>query len=242
MSRLILLALLVASVTAYPTFTASKYTSATCAGSVKEKLTIPVGLCSMKLIITSSSTGASAQAYSDISCTTMSGSANTVTTSQMTSGECIEIDSAGYKFSVSESPSAYAIQAQLTAPSDVAGQSLYLAADSCLQVDTSLSMKFADTTATTTTPNGWTNGDCSGTVATTFGVQTSGTAFTFTVGSTTISGIATVTTLDSSGTVTTTTQAGGTNAPTASSNSASQATFPFVALMTAFVVKMVHGL
>jgi hypothetical protein len=242
MSRLILLALLVASVTAYPTFTATKYTSTTCAGSVKEKLTIPVGLCSLKLKITTTSTGASAQAYSDTACVTASGSANTVTTAQMTSGTCIEIDSAGYTFAVSESTSAYAISLSLTAPTDVNGQVLYLAADSCLQVDTALSMKFSSTSATQTTPQGWENAACTGTVGATLGVQNSGTAFTFTVGSTTIAGTASITTLDSAGAVTTATMAGGTNAPTASSNSASQATFPFVALVTAFVVKMVHGL
>jgi len=243
MSRFIVLAILVASANAYQTFTGKEYSATDCSGAVKNQMTIPTGLCSFKLKVSATSTGMSAQLYTDVGCATVDGAAKTQTTAELTAGTCVVIGGSGWKFSTGSSANAYAVQFVWTAPTSLAGSTVYLAADSCFTFDTTKSMKAASTSATQTTPNAWgSSATCASTATETAGVKTSPVAFDEVVGGITWTATITIATLDSTGAITTTAQAGGTNAPTAAANSASQATFPLLALLAAFVVKMVHGL
>jgi len=243
MSRFIVLAILVASANAYQTFTGKEYSATDCSGAVKNQMTIPTGLCSFKLKVSATSTGMSAQLYTDVGCATVDGAAKTQTTAELTAGTCVVIGTSGWKFSTGSSANAYALKFVWTAPTSLAGSTIYLEADSCFTFDTTKSMKATSTSATETTPEAWgSSATCADAADETTGVQTSPVDFSETIDGTLWTSTITIETLDSTGSITTDTQAGGTNAPTAAANSASQATFPLLALLAAFVVKMVHGL
>jgi len=246
----------VASANAYQTFTGDKYSTTDCTGAIKNKVVIPVGLCSFRLKVTATSTGMSAQFYSDATCATTEGDAKTQTTAELTAGTCVVIDNAGWKFSTGTSANAYAVKFEFTAPTTLAGSTIYVASDTCLTFDTTKSLKAASTSATQTTPEAWgSSGTCAGTADETTGVQSSPYNFNEVIDSETWTATISIATLDSQGAVIAGADAaavataaaaagvaGGTNAPTTAANSASQATFPLVALLAAFVVKMMHGL
>merc|ERR1712166_1524485 len=252
MSRFIVLAILVASANAYQTFTGYNYAATDCSGAIQSKLIIPVGLCSYKLKITPTSTGMSAQFYTDAMCTTADGTAYTQTTAELTTGTCVVIDNEGWKFTTEMSTNAYAVKSVWSAPSDLAGSTIYLASDSCLTFGTTKSLKFASTSATQTTPQAWgSSATCTGTVDESPGVQGSPANYDDTIDGSQWTAVIEIVTLDSSGSIIIGSDdaaiaaaaaaagvAGGTNAPTMSANSASQATFPLVALLAAFVVKI----
>merc|ERR1712070_119204 len=228
MSRFFLFAILVASASAYQTFTAEEYTSTTCAGSVKTKLTIPVSQCSHKLKLTSTSTGMQAQLYSTADCSGSVTNTYTKTTAEMAA--CTEIDGKGFKFSTAESTSAYALKFVFTTPADVG--TVYVAADTCMTVETTNSLKAASTTATSTNPKAWSSSaTCAGTANEDAGVQTS--PYSLSITDPTIVATIEVVTLDSSGATTTNTAAGNTNAPTSSSNSASSVALPLFTILAA---------
>merc|ERR1712070_627644 len=219
MSRFFLFAILVASASAYQTFTAEEYTSTTCAGSVKTRLTIPVSQCSHKLKLTSTSTGMQAQLYSTADCSGSVTNTYTKTTAEMAA--CTEIDGKGFKFSTAESTSAYALKFVFTTP-----------ADACMTVETTNSLKAASTTATSTNPKAWSSSaTCAGTANEDAGVQTS--PYSLSITDPTIVATIEVVTLDSSGATTTNTAAGNTNAPTSSSNSASSVALPLFTILAA---------
>merc|ERR1712166_1335434 len=174
MSRFIVLAILVASANAYQTFTGYNYAATDCSGAIQNKLIIPVGLCSYKLKITPTSTGMSAQFYTDATCTTADGTAYTQTTAELTTGTCVVIDNEGWKSTTEMSTNAYAVKSVWSAPSDLAGSTIYLASDSCLTFGTTKSLKFASTSATQTTPQAWgSSATCVGTADKDAGVQSS---------------------------------------------------------------------
>ena len=263
MSRLIVLAILVASANAYQTFTGMEYSNTACTGAIKNQMTIPTGMCSYKLKVTATATGMSAQRYSDTACATTEGAAESQTTAELAgTGTCVIIDGSGWKFNTGASTNAYAVKFAWTSPTALAGSTVYLAADTCFTFETTKSAKAVSTTATATTPTIWgSSGTCLASATNSnAGVQNSPYSLSEVIGTDTFASTITIVTLDSAGGIitsaptaaaaaggtnapTTALAAGGTNAPTAAAtNSASQATFPLLALLSAFVVKMVHGL
>jgi hypothetical protein len=226
-------------------------------------MTIPTGMCSYKLKVTATATGMSAQLYSDTACATTEGAAHTQTTAELAgTGTCVIIDGSGWKFNTGVSAHAYAVKFAWTSPTALAGTTIYLAADTCFTFETTKSAKAVSTTATATTPTIWgSSGTCLASATNSnAGVQNSPYSLSEVIGTDTFASTITIVTLDSAGGIitsaptaaaaaggtnapTTALAAGGTNAPTAAAtNSASQATFPLLALLSAFVVKMVHGL
>ena len=255
MSRLIVLAILVASANAYQTFTGMEYSNTACTGAIKNQMTIPTGMCSYKLKVTATATGMSAQRYSDTACATTEGAAESQTTAELAgTGTCVIIDGSGWKFNTGVSTNAYAVKFAWTSPTALAGTTVYLAADTCFTFETTKSAKAGATTATKTTPTIWgASATClESATSSTAGVTTNGVTSPYSLSVDTylpngavednFAATITIVTLDSAAAETTAVAAGGTNAPTAATNSASQATFPLLALLSAFVVKMVHGL
>lgn len=222
-------------------------------------------MCSYKLKVTATATGMSAQLYSDTACATTEGAAHTQTTAELAgTGTCVIIDGSGWKFNTGVSANAYAVKFAWTSPTALAGTTIYLAADTCFTFETTKSAKAVSTTATATTPTIWgSSGTCLASATNSnAGVQNSPYSLSETIDSESFASTITIVTLDSAASVTTAVVAGNTNAPTtaapstagptntgdtyaptaAATNSASQATFPLLALLSAFVVKMVHGL